>query len=67
MYADGNHGGPSEAETHVPLYVLGSRDFTLAPDLAVRQVELAGTLCALLGLGDHDLPVAEGVLKAPSR
>jgi predicted AlkP superfamily pyrophosphatase or phosphodiesterase len=64
MNADGNHGGPGVSETHVPLYTIGADAFTLDPEVRVQQIELAGTLCELLGIRDHGLPVARGLLRA---
>jgi predicted AlkP superfamily pyrophosphatase or phosphodiesterase len=63
MNEDGNHGGPAESETHVPLYTIGQDSFTLNPDVNVQQLELAGTLCTLLGIEGHNLPVANGLLR----
>jgi len=63
MNADGNHGGPGESETHVPFYTIGPDRFTFDPDVDVRQLAIAGTLCASLGLADHGLPVAAGLLR----
>lgn len=63
MNADGNHGGPGVSETHVPLYTVGPDVFTLDPGVNVSQLALAGTLCELLAIREHNLPVATGLLR----
>ncbi|HEX2553933.1 MAG TPA: alkaline phosphatase family protein [Microvirga sp.] len=63
MNADGNHGGPGEAETHVPFYTVDPARFTLDPAVDVRQLDIAGTLCASLGIAEHGLAATKGLLK----
>lgn len=63
MSDDGNHGGPHETEARVPLYTVGADVFTLTPDVRPAQTEIAGLICALLGLAGHGLPVPEGLLR----
>jgi predicted AlkP superfamily pyrophosphatase or phosphodiesterase len=63
MHADGQHGGPTDAETQVPLYTVGPDAFTLDPEVHIQQLQIAGTLCSLLGIADHGMPVADGLLR----
>jgi predicted AlkP superfamily pyrophosphatase or phosphodiesterase len=63
MNADGNHGGPGETETHVPFYTIGSDRFTFDPEIEVRQLDIAGTLSASLGIAHHGLTFVQGLLK----
>lgn len=63
MHADGQHGGPTEAETHVPFYTVGPDAFTLDPEVAIRQLQVAGILCSLLGIGEHGLATPQGLLR----
>jgi predicted AlkP superfamily pyrophosphatase or phosphodiesterase len=63
MNSDGNHGGPGESETHVPFYTVGADAFTFDPDIRVQQLQLAGTLCELLAIRGHNLPIATGLLR----
>ena len=63
MGDDGNHGGPSDSETLVPLYAIGADRFTLDADLKIHQTEIAGTLCRLLGIDDPKMAFAPGLLR----
>lgn len=61
MNRDNSHGGTLPEEREVPLYVIGecfSHDTKAAP----RQLELCGTVCELLGLQDHNKPLASSLL-----
>lgn len=61
MNRDNSHGGTLPEEREVPLYVMGecfSHDTKAAP----RQLELCGTVCELLGLQDHNKPLASSLL-----
>lgn len=61
MNCDKSHGGTLPEEREVPLYVMGecfSHDTKAAP----RQLELCGTVCELLGLQDHNKPLASSLL-----
>lgn len=51
MGDDGSHGGPGSDETLVPFWLFGAGQ---APEgAALRQTEIAGTTCALMGV-PHD-------------
>ncbi|MBB1486143.1 alkaline phosphatase family protein [Oceanospirillum sediminis] len=54
MNNDRSHNGMLSEEREVPLFVIGER-FSLAAECHVRQTELCGTICTLLGI-DHDKP-----------
>lgn len=49
MSDDCSHGGTSDIERQVPLWVFGSA-FSLDPNLSIKQTEVCGMLCQLLGL-----------------
>lgn len=55
MGLDGMHGGPGEMERRVPFFAVGPG---IAPvsEVALRQTEIAGAVCDLLGLQGHGLP-----------
>lgn len=64
MNDDRTHGGTLAEEREVPLYVIGdcfSHDQQAIP----RQLELCGTVCALLGLSDHHKPMTTQLLHEP--
>lgn len=60
MNDDGDHCCGSDAETLVPLYVLGE-GFSL-DDAQVKQTDICGTVCQLLGV-THDKPYCAALLK----
>lgn len=49
MSDDCSHGGTSKIERQVPLWVFGSA-FSLDPNIELKQLEVSGVLCQLLGL-----------------
>lgn len=55
MGLDGMHGGPGEAERRVPLLAVGPGIAAEGGTAALRQTEIAGTICDLLGIGGHGL------------
>lgn len=59
MNNDAGHGGVLDCECRVPLFVFGNA-FSLA-DAEIRQTELCGTVCTLLG-APHDKPVCGALL-----
>jgi len=60
MGDDGSHGGPGPDETLVPFWLFGGGS---APDTAVlRQTEIAGTACALMGVPHAGMAVNEALL-----
>lgn len=63
MSDDGNHGGPHEIETSVPLYTVGADVFSLEPNLSLAQTQIAGVICTLLGLGSLAQPSAPKLFK----
>ncbi|UOO80994.1 alkaline phosphatase family protein [Uruburuella testudinis] len=60
MNNDKSHGGILPEEREVPLYVFGSA-FSLA-GADIRQTEICGTVCALLGAA-HDKPLCRELLR----
>ncbi|WP_066567077.1 alkaline phosphatase family protein [Snodgrassella sp. CFCC 13594] len=60
MNNDLSHGGTLPEERRVPLYVFGDA-FSMA-DTAIKQTQLCGTVCSLLGV-QHDKPACPGLLK----
>ena len=63
MNHDGTHGGMLPIERDVPLMVFGSAFGPFNPDVSLKQTEICGLICELLGL-KHDKPFAQGVLHA---
>jgi len=63
MSDDGNHGGPDVDETHVPFYTVGKEVFSFDVKQTPKQTEIAGLLCALLGIENHAMPVPYSLLK----
>ena len=61
MNTDRSHNGLLAEEREVPLLVLGEA-FSLDANARPRQVELCGTVCALLGAA-HDKPLCKELLK----
>ena len=59
MNNDRSHGGILPEERQVPFYTFGSA-FSLA-DAAIRQTDICGTVCQLLGVA-HDKPVCAELL-----
>lgn len=53
MGDDGNHAGPVPAECEVPFYSLG---FRMPADHALRQTEIAGLVCRLVGADPGAMP-----------
>ena len=61
MNNDRSHNGLLAEEREVPLLVLGEA-FSLDANARPRQLELCGTICALLGAA-HDKPLCKELLK----
>ncbi|MBL4692777.1 MAG: alkaline phosphatase family protein [Magnetovibrio sp.] len=61
MNEDKSHGGALSEEREVPLFVIGE-SFTHQFGCEPRQTEICGTVCELLGLRNHEKPVAENLL-----
>ena len=61
MNNDRSHNGLLAEEREVPLLVLGEA-FSLDTSARPRQIELCGTICALLGAA-HDKPLCKELLK----
>jgi predicted AlkP superfamily pyrophosphatase or phosphodiesterase len=61
MNNDRSHNGLLAEEREVPLLVLGEA-FSLDANARPRQIELCGTICALLGAA-HDKPLCKELLK----
>lgn len=61
MGLDGMHGGPDELERRVPLFAVGP---SVMPDsgLTLKQTDIAGAICNLLGLEGHGLASGCGFL-----
>ena len=60
MGDDGMHGGPGATETVVPFWLFGAGQ---APaTAALQQTEIAGTVCALMGVPTDGMPVNEALL-----
>lgn len=59
MNNDRSHGGILPEERQVPFYTFGSA-FSLA-DAAIRQTDICGTVCQLLGVA-HDKSVCTELL-----
>lgn len=57
MGDDGNHAGPVPTETDVPFYTVG---FAVEPGRIIRQPEVAGLICRLMGIAPGALPAYEG-------
>jgi len=55
MGDDGMHGGPSPAETQVPFWLFGAGP--MPRGITLRQTEIAGTVCALLGVSTDGMAV----------
>lgn len=53
MGDDGNHAGPVPAETEVPFYTVG---FRIPAAYPLRQTEVAGLVCRLLGVEAGRIP-----------
>lgn len=64
MSDDGNHGGPPDDEARVALYTVGPEVFTLDPLATVRQTDIAGLICDLLGIAEHGLALPSDILRA---
>lgn len=62
MHHDGNHGGSTAAETDVPCWVLGDR-FS-HKETTIKQTQIAGLICALLNIKQHNLDFNSQLLKS---
>jgi len=60
MGDDGMHGGPDPDETSVPFWLFGAGQQT--EHVHLRQTEIAGTVCALLGVSSEGMDVNEALL-----
>ena len=58
---DKSHGGNLKEEREIPLYIIGEK-FSHNKNAAPRQLQLCGTVCELLGIKDHNKPVATQLL-----
>lgn len=63
MGLDGMHGGPGELERRVPFFVVGPRIIPRS-GAKPKQTDVAGAICALLGLEGHSLPASGGIYHA---
>lgn len=61
MNNDKSHGGILPEERDIPLYVIGE-GFSHQPDAALKQTELCGSICELLGIAGHGKPIAAKML-----
>lgn len=60
---DGQHGGDTEEERLVPLWLFGDRFVRSVPEgLRIRQTELCGVFCRVLGIASEGLEVCEALL-----
>jgi predicted AlkP superfamily pyrophosphatase or phosphodiesterase len=59
MGDDGNHAGPTPAETEVPFYSMG---FHLLSDAELSQVQIAGLICRLLAIEPGSMAAYNGPL-----
>jgi hypothetical protein len=62
MNGDKSHGGILPEERDIPLFVIGD-GFSHQPDAAPKQTELCGSICELLGIANHNKPVANKTLR----
>ncbi|WP_414728316.1 alkaline phosphatase family protein [Zhongshania aliphaticivorans] len=62
MNGDKSHGGILPEERDIPLFVIGD-GFSHQPDAAPKQTELCGSICELLGIVNHNKPVASNTLR----
>ncbi len=60
MSDDRTHGGPGPDETLVPFYLFGGP--APADRVELRQTEIAGSVCELLGLRGHGMTANPGLL-----
>ncbi|WP_462327114.1 alkaline phosphatase family protein [Desulfobaculum sp.] len=61
MAPDRMHGGTTDDERRVPLYVTGSR-FSMNPSASPAQTQLCGLVCELLGITGHGKPHCKELL-----
>ncbi len=61
MNSDKSHGGTLPEERDIPLFVIGER-FSHQADCSPAQTEICGVVCDLLGIKNHQKPVANGLL-----
>ena len=61
MNADKSHGGTLSSERDIPLFVIGDH-FSHQADCSPMQTEICGSICELLGIQDHNKPVATNLL-----
>ncbi|MDO5651355.1 MAG: alkaline phosphatase family protein [Moraxella sp.] len=61
MNDDNSHGGTLPSERLVPLYVFGN-SFSGQSDVDIRQTQLCGTICTLLG-ASHDKSICKDLLR----
>ncbi|MGY8870152.1 MAG: alkaline phosphatase family protein [Pseudomonadales bacterium] len=61
MNSDKSHGGTLPEERDIPLFVIGER-FSHQADCSPAQTEICGVVCDLLGIKNHQKPVASGLL-----
>ncbi|NRB37670.1 MAG: alkaline phosphatase family protein [Pseudomonadales bacterium] len=61
MNNDKSHGGTLPEERDIPLYVIGE-GFTHQQDCHIKQTDICGLICQLLGLTDHNKAVTDNFL-----
>lgn len=68
MGDDGMHGGPGADETQVPFWLFGTGTGPSPEGTVLRQTEIAGTVCALLGVPTDGMAVHAEIAssRAPS-
>jgi predicted AlkP superfamily pyrophosphatase or phosphodiesterase len=60
MSDDGSHSGPNPDETMVPFWLFGGG--RMPAEITLRQTEIAGTVCALMGVPHAGMTVNEDLL-----
>lgn len=62
MNNDRSHGGTLADEIEVPFMVLG-QGFSLQKDLQIKQTDICGLACQILGIEGHDKAIAPYILR----
>ena len=62
MNNDRSHGGTLVDEIEVPFMVLG-QGFSLQKDLQIKQTDICGLACQILGIEGHDKAIAPYILR----
>lgn len=58
MTADGNHGGNTVADRHVPLFIVSDKVAAETSDKLISQLEIAPLVCRLLGIEPSEAMVS---------